>query len=415
MEEINFVQDQSLLRELAKQYADLAAMEVNSQRKSRCQAVNGLSPQRPPVWIDEIPWHEMDIDGQLRLQCSDPLAREIEGYLRKSLFRWKYFQADMVLTPYYPMQKSSFSSGIGVTIREETQAVDAANGIVSHHYEDELDTEEKVERLHCPIITRDPDKDQLRKAKAEEYLGGILPVRLCGTYIYFSPWDQISMLRGVEPILMDMIDRPELIHLTMKKFQEIGLSTMEQMEQLDLLDYEAVTLHCTPPYTKDLPAPDYDGGKVRCKDIWFRSMAQMLSTVSPSMFEEFELEYMLPMAEKCGLTYYGCCEPLSDRIELLKRVPNLRKIGVSPWADIRKCAEQIGGSYVYARKPNPAMVAGTFDKPAVQKEIRETIQVCLEYQCPYEFVLKDISTVSYKPENLILWNQTVQETIDEFY
>ena len=37
------------------------------------------------------------------------------------------------------------------------------------------------------------------------------------------------------------------------------------------------------------------------------------------------------------------------------------------------------------------------------------------YGCPYEFVLKDISTVSNKPQNIVNWNKVVQETIDSYY
>ena len=37
------------------------------------------------------------------------------------------------------------------------------------------------------------------------------------------------------------------------------------------------------------------------------------------------------------------------------------------------------------------------------------------YGCPYDYVLKDISTVSHKPENLIVWAQTVSDVLDKYY
>lgn len=141
----------------------------------------------------------------------------------------------------------------------------------------------------------------------------------------------------------------------------------------------------------------------------------MLSTVSPQMFEEFELDYMRPLMEKCGLVYYGCCEPLDNRISLLATVPNMRKLGISPWSNVEKCAEQIGSRFVAARKPNPAYVAVSVDTEAVVRETEETIKACLKYNCPYEFVLKDISTVSGKLENLVQWNRILQQTIDRYY
>jgi len=163
------------------------------------------------------------------------------------------------------------------------------------------------------------------------------------------------------------------------------------------------------------PASDYDGGRVRFKDIWFRGMAQIFGSVSPAMHEEFDLQYARGLMDKCAFTYYGCCEALDNKIDLLKKIPNMRKIGVSPWANVRASAEAIGGAYVYARKPNPAMVAGTLDPAAIQKEIRETVEACRDNKCPYEFVLKDISTVSYRPQNLFEWADIVARTIDEYY
>ena len=55
--------------------------------------------------------------------------------------------------------------------------------------------------------------------------------------------------------------------------------------------------------------------------------------------------------------YYGCCEPLDRKIDIVRKLPNLRKISITPWADVKRAAEQMGSDFVMARKPNPAMVA----------------------------------------------------------
>ncbi|MDR1176148.1 MAG: hypothetical protein LBK83_11850 [Treponema sp.] len=408
-------QDKAILRELAKSYRELAEKDVNKERIVRIREMHNLKPGRPPVWIDEIPWHEMDIDGVLTLRCESKEGRDMERYFRRILYRWKYIQADMVVEDAYYICKAFTDSGTGIRIKEETLATNEANNIVSHHYEDQLDTEDKVEALIIPRIEAHPETDRKNLETAMDVLEGILPVKPRGYIIYHSPWDEIAMLRGIENCLIDMVDRPELVHKTMTKFTEIGLARMEQMEKLGLLDYNVSSLHCTPPYCDDLPARDFDGTRVRLKDIWFRGMAQLFSSASPEMLNEFDLQYMKPLMEKCALVYYGCCEPLDKAIPYLKKIPNMRKIGVSPWADVRSSAEQMGGNYVYARKPNPAMVSGVFNREAVEQEITETIKVCMENKCPYEFVLKDISTVGAKPQNLIDWTRTVMAVIDRYY
>jgi len=69
--------DKAIVRELAKQVKDLAGDEVNKKRIARSRAMHSLKPGRPLVWIDEIPWHEMDIDGALALRCE---TKEGAGY-----------------------------------------------------------------------------------------------------------------------------------------------------------------------------------------------------------------------------------------------------------------------------------------------------------------------------------------------
>lgn len=404
-----------ILRELAKEYAEIAALDIQQKNMARMRDNNDLKSGRPPVLIDEVPWHEMDIDGQLKNRCTHPFALDMETFFRRKLFQWKYFPGDMVIENFYPINKTVHSTGYGLSVKENVAITDTSNNIISHEYIDQLSTEADLEKLHCPTITGDKEADLHNVELAQETLGDILPVKLRGYYIYHAPWDVIPRLRGVSTILYDMIDRPEFTHRIIKKFTEIELSTIEQYEDLGLLDYNISNLHCTPPYSRDLPAQDYQGGKVRSKDTWIRSMAQMFSSISPALHEEFDLEYSKPLFEKFGLVYYGCCEPLDNKIDLLKKTPNMRKLGVSPWSNVISCAEQMGGDYVYARKPNPANVAMRTDPEVIRREISETIEACLNNGCPYEFVLKDISTVSYRPENLIIWEKTVRETIDSYY
>jgi len=103
---------------------------------------------------------------------------------------------------------------------------------------------------------------------------------------------------------------------------------------------------------------------------------------------------------------------LHDRIDKVAKIPNLRKISITPWAKVQPAAEAIGKKYVFASKPNPAFVAEErFDKERVRNEIREVLGACAKNGCACEFVLKDISTCGYKPGNIFQWEKTVMETV----
>ncbi len=407
--------DQEILRELASAYMEAANEPVNAERRERAYATNGLQAVRPLVWIHELPWHELNIDDALTLRCEGALAREIEQFLRRSLLQWRYFQADMILEPYYPVSMCIHSTGIGFQVIEEVLVGDDKNNIISHSYKDQLDSLEKLEILHNPVVTRDYDEEKKRVSDAQALLGDAMPVKLCPQNMYYyAPWDRVCRMRGMTPLLMDLAAEPELMHATIQKFSSVLNADIDALNAVNAFGVSASSLHCTPPYSRELEAVEAKEGP-SVHSAWFRALAQPFGEVSPAMHDEYDIQYLLPIAKKFGLCYYGCCEPLSDRIDILRRIPNLRKVGVTPWSSVEVSAEKLGKDFVFSRKPNPAMVATTLDEDAVRKDISHVMAACLRNSCPCEFVLKDISTVGYKPQNIIRWAQVVEETIDRYY
>ena len=156
-------------------------------------------------------------------------------------------------------------------------------------------------------------------------------------------------------------------------------------------------VHATGAYTDELPAAGFDAARPRARDVWTFGSVQIFEEVSPAMHQELELDYAVKWYSRFGLVYYGCCDPLHHKIDLLRQIQNLRKISMSPWAE--KGADQIGGDFVLSRKPNPAIFAtDTWEPDAAEGEIRETLEYCNRYGCPVEFVMKDLSTVRYHPQ-----------------
>ena len=401
--------DQQIIRELARQVMELANDEKQQDMNRRFRATNDLKLVRPPVLMDEIPWYQMDIDGELVCECEDPRARKAEEEFRRILYRRRHFKADTFIEPFYRVPMAYDSTGIGVRVEEQTLKTDDTNNIISHHYEDILKEDGSEELIQIPTFTARPDKDEATVAYYTELLWDTMPVKLCGhRHFYHAPWDLICRFRGMETILMDLYDRPEHLHAIRRRFHEVFLAELDFIEKHLHVDPTNPTLHCTPAYVSGLAE---DG----LKATWLRTMAQPFSDISPDMHDEFEVQYVLEVCNRFAYTYYGCCEPLDRRLDVIFQIPNLRKIGVSPWAKEEVMAERLGGKFVYARKPNPAHVAIATDPAVIRAETEKSVRLCQQYGCPAEFVLKDISTVSHKPENLILWAETVSDVLDEYY
>ena len=87
---------------------------------------------------------------------------------------------------------------------------------------------------------------------------------------------------------------------------------------------------------------------------------------------------------------------------------------MSPWVDVEKGAQQLGRDFVFSRKPSPAFLAWDIWEPdIVEQDLRDTKEKCDRYGCPFEFILKDISTVRYQPQRLWEWVDIAMRVVKE--
>lgn len=412
--------DREIIRGLLQQYAAIANSDRNLEAIKLGRAINDLKTNtRPIVEISEIPWSELDFDGSLTLRCEDAFWRPLENMLRRTIFQHKYFPADMMVTPYLPVGKVIHSTGMGVEVHEETIATDSKNNIVSHKYESQFNSMEDIEKLHNPIITYDRETTMRSFERISEAAADILPVKIVGEATGYGlgdiTWDIISNYMTVDDILYNLIDEPEFMHALVGKLTDIFIDTIKQYEELNLLNPDALYLHSTPAQATDLLNSQLDREHVKAKNVWGRGLAQILSTVSPQMHDEFDIDYMVRAMEPFGLVYYGCCEPLDRKIDILRRIKNLRKISISPWANVNIAAEAIGSDYVASVKPNPANVVAAASNPeTIEKELRGAIEACRRNNTPFELILKDISTSGKNVKNLIEWEKTAMRVVNNF-
>jgi hypothetical protein len=402
-----------ILRSLAREYHEISQMGRYRRNLALHRAVNDNRMIRPVVLIDEVPWSEMNFDGSLTPVCPDGILRETEVFLRRMIYRHRHFPADMLVRPYIAVRKVVHDSGIGIVENGRVLATDLENHIVSHEYHDLLADERSLERLHPPVITYDRDETLRHWQAVGDALGDILPVRLEGVgYFYTAPWDWISTYRGVEPLLYDLADRPEYSHRMVALLTDFECERLRQYEEQGLLDPEPCSLHCTTAAVSDLPSDGYAGGKFTRRDVWGRGAAQIFSSASAAMRLEFDIEYMKRTIGTCGLAYYGCCEPLDRAIDVVAKIPNLRKISVTPWADVRVAADAIAGRYVVAAKPNPAALAvPRLDHAQLRLEIGTILKACADSKCSCDIVLKDISTCHCRPENIFEWEHITMQLV----
>lgn len=402
--------DAAVVRELAGRVAEVAALPVQEEKRALWRKLNALKPRRPMVMIDQICWNELAASPELTLRCADAECRAHEEHLRRTLYQWAHFPVDMVVEPFVRVHKAIHNTGFGVQVQEKVVITDPTNDVVSHCYENQLKTEDDLAKIREPRISHDEAETRRRVAVGHELFDGILEVRPTGVDPYLSVWDPLSTWMGVQNALYALVDRPDFMHRLVGRLTDGYMSMLDQLEGQGLLCGPQSLIHCTGAYTDELPAPGYDPARPRTKDLWVFGLAQMFSTVSPGMFREFEVDYVSRLCARFGLVYYGCCDPLDRKMAEVRRIPKVRKVSMSPWVNEERGAAEIGGRFVYSRKPNPAFLAtDPFHPDQVRADLVATRKVCEKHGCPLEFILKDISTIRHEPERLAEWGRVAME------
>ncbi len=408
--------DRNTLRELGRRKAEIAGLPVQDERRRLWTRLNGLDAARPMVWIFEIPWHEMNVDEELTLRCEDDVVRNLELALRRELYQWDHMPGDIVVGPSIEVPPAVRDTGFGLSEDVDIAQTDPASSVVSRRYHIQIRDEKDIEKIEIPEVTLDTEAWDRRHALLSEVFDGVIPVEKTGFKLTsVAPWDLLVRLTGVDELLMDMYERPAYVHKLIDRLTRSHLCRLDKYETLNLLaPNNDRWLGGGYQFTDELPGPDMDPDRVVPTDMWGRTMSQIFSAVSPAMHEEFALQYECRYLSRFGLTYYGCCEPLDKKVDILRNnVPNLRKISMSSWIDMELAAQNMGTEYVFSFKPNPAVLAvDRWDPAFVRSNMAETLERLEGLHV--ELIMKDISTVRYEPQRLWEWARIASELSAEY-
>jgi hypothetical protein len=405
--------ERELLRRLAERSLAIAKDPVMSERKTAWRNHNGLRPGKPLILADpECAWEELVPTASL--ECVQPKLREWELNLRKRIFWHEEINDDDVVEPWFDIPWAVHIGNFGQPVRK-TQGANRGSYVWNPPIKD-LASAPRTLKYRDLTVDRQRTQDYVNAAMS--IFGDILPVRIRGKYWWTVGMTQpLIDLIGLEPLMMAMYDQPVQLHALMEWMQGEHLHFLHWFEKEGLLtdtnenDYVGSGGLA---YTEELPRKDRKVGEpARLIDIWGHCESQETVGVSPSMFAEFIFRYQLPLASQFGLLCYGCCEPVDRRMAYLKQIPGLRRVSVSAWANEEKSAEQIGGRYIYSRKPNPARICASFDEQEIRADLRHTLKIARG--CVLEFNMKDTHTLQNQKWRIRRWVELAREEIEKHW
>jgi len=399
-------EDREILRRLAGRIAELAARPIEDEKRDLWYQHNALEATRPLIFCDpENGWNEIITDAQI--ECRGWLAREWEMILRKEIFWGESMGDDQVTEPYFEIPYVYVESDWGM---QETK-VGGENG-GSYTWNSPLKSYSDLSKLHFPRISVDYEATHNLLSLAKKVLGNLLAVRLKGRWWWSlgMTWTLVN-LRGLQQIMFDIYDYPDELCQLMGILRDGTLAKLDFLEENGLLSLNNDGTYVGSGgfgYTRELPQKDFDGKTVRTRDMWGFCDSQETSTSSPEMFAEFIFPYQLPILERFGLNCYGCCEPLDKRWYVVKNAPRLRRVSVSPWANLADLADKLGERYIYSMKPHPGELAvPSLNEERIRSELRRALQITRN--CRVEIIMKDNHTIANNPQNVIRWCQIARE------
>jgi len=382
-----------------------------AERKRLWTALKDLRPERPML-LFETGLLEGYVAPE-ELECADTDLRSAEHLMRLVLRHAEEVGDDLVVEPRLALYWDVEQSDYGVPI-EYRRAIDAEGGSQGYHYNHPLKRPDDAALLRPRTRRVLRAKTLERKRLLDDHFGDILPVEIRGIG---APLPAISSdvfrLIGNENLLTWPFDAPETLRAIIAYLRDDRLDHYRWLEREGLLapnnDSQLVGSG-SPGFTSALASAG-GPGLTRLRDLWVWMESQETTMMSPAMFADFFLPAMAEVAGLFGLVYYGCCEPVHDRFELISAViPHARAVSVSPWCDQERVAGLLGRTRVFSRKPRPWLLSGAHpDWRGIEEDLDATLFAARD--CCLEIICRDVYRIHGDRLRLRKWSDLLRSRV----
>ena len=411
----------SLIRDLADEVlAVWRSGPIQARRRMWARHIRGEKVEKVPVivfliWGDRALWDEV---MPAAVASTDPLAASIEYQLKQKLWKWRSIPDDDLIRPWVALtlpRPPDAGPLWGIELPQERTAERGSSRPIPV-----VSGPDDLARLARPHFRWDEARRTELLARARELLDDRLPIFFEANQMGESPFEHARRMCGMEALFLGVLDRPGFVHAVMEFVTEGTVAYHREREAAGFVSAEDSWRRCkvrwdeVPDGRKAGSSPAGAAGEegqgrggLRLKDVWAYVSAQSAAPLSPKQYEEFIQPYHERVADIFGKVYYHGCEDLTAKMDIIARLPNLRRFHVSPWTDLAVAARKLGRRFIIEKHVHSPNVLFAFTPGEVREELRQALDVGRDLVM--EIHLSDITTVEGDRERLIRWAAIAQE------
>jgi len=415
--------DREYLRGLVRRQSEIATLPIMERRRRMWTDMNDGKPGTRPPFAIETWTLDRDFMPASIFKCESEYGRSLENNFLRNIRHHEILNDDHVCPDTIDISWHVWFNEFGIDI-PVTYAKDAEGVVTGYHFECPIkDLRDGFDMIKPAEFGVDRESTLTEKQFLEETFGDIMPVVLRSAWPGNNYLTQrIMRLMSMETFFMAMYDAPDKLHALMAMLRDNAARMARWVEKEGLLalnNGNEWTCGTCFNFTTLLPKSPVIPGKVKLSDMWTGMDSQETVGVSPDLFHEFCFPYYRDLAAMYGLVYWGCCEPADPIWETsLSKLPNLKAVSISRWANQEYMAEALAGKgIVFSRKPNPNLlgVDVQLNEDAWAREIRETLEVTAGKNIPLEFVVRDVYSAHGNLGKLRRATEIAGREIDRFY
>jgi hypothetical protein len=368
--------DKQRLRELAGKYAEYACGETMNERREKWRLHNRLQEKTFPFHIEDNGSYFSDLTPPL--ECEDDRCRDLEGRLLHALTAYEMINDDRIIPNRFIVDWRTSMTSIcdELSIRHADNGQGSSLGYETNRPISDIDRD--MGKLKKREISLDAGETDRHAELAKEVFAGLLPVEVGRPSSLYSHGitNKAVDLMGMEELYLQMAMNPDAVHRLFGFLAEdnLALGQWEEDQGLLTLNHDGNQGYCSGSSLFSDETATAAGEQVVSTDRYGYLESQESAGVSAEMFDEFLMPHFSKLAAKFKLLKFGCCEAVHNLMPVLRRLPGLRKVSVTPWCDLDVLVETCPADIIWCRKPIPLKLCGTtFDSNDLRAHLQETL------------------------------------------